>query len=137
MNPELEAKMDHLIHLTETILALLDKKVNPADKGWLSAKEAGTWIGRSREFIGKMISQRRLWCQRGGGRGGGEVRIPKVHLDEQMVRGFPVLQIPPRALDRLEAERAAAKLLRESRPLRDLIPGPEVDKSKLPPERVK
>ena len=136
MNPEQEAKIDHLVHLLEAILALLDKKVNQADKGWLSIDEAGAWLGRSPKYIRQKLKERRLWCQRLPGRGGGELRIPKAHLDEQMALGFPVLQIPPRALERLDAERAAAKLLREARPLKDIIPGPERDESKQPPQRV-
>jgi len=107
-----------------------------ADKGWLSVEEAAAWIGRSHKYIRKKLRERRLWCQRLPGRGGGELRIPKAHLDEQMALGFPVLKIPPRALERLDAERAAAKLLREARPLKDIIPGPERDESKQPPQRV-
>jgi len=80
-------------------------------KGWLTVSEAAAWIGFGRKFILQKMQEGRLWFQRCGGRGGGEVRIPRAHLDEQMALGFPRLNGPSRVC--------------LARPLKELIPGPE------------
>ena len=103
------------------------------DRGWLTVADAALYISYGRRFVRKMMNERRLWYQRCGGRGGGEVRIPKIHLDEQMALGFPVLDIPPRAEERLEAERAAMKLLKKTRPIMELLPGPTEPDDPSPP----
>jgi len=93
MNPDKEAKLDQVIHLFEAISTLPAKKVNLADKGWFTIKEAMTWSSLSRRFLSGMMAEGRLWHKRFGGRG--DIRIPKAHLDAQIVLGFPVLDMPP------------------------------------------
>jgi len=143
MKSELKAKLDQALRiLTEIwddldadqqdgIPALPGKRVNLADKGWFTMREAMAWTGLGRKYLSEKMSQRRLWYQRlPGGRGGyGSIRIPKAHLDEQIVRGFPVLDMP-RSITEIEH-------VTHGRPLARLIPGPKVDEDNLPPPRVK
>jgi hypothetical protein len=103
-----------------------------ADKGWFTLQEAAVWTGRGRKFLNAMIRERKLWYQRFPGRGrggGGEIRIPRAHLDDQMARSFPVLDMPMSILD--------ADSLTHNRPVTRLIPLPKTDDDDLPPPRVK
>jgi len=92
------------------------KKVNPADKGWFTIKDAMDWTGLGRDHLRNLMREGKLWYRKVGGRG--DVRIPKAHLDEQMVLGFPALDV---TMTLAELERQA------SRPVTRLIPGPKRD----------
>jgi len=107
--------------------------VRLADKGWFSMREAMAWTGFGRKQLNDMIKQRRLWYQKFPGRGGkGEIRIPRAHLDDQMAKRFPVLDLP-----RSMTEAAIADFLVHNRPVTRLIPGPkQEDDDSLPPPRV-
>ena len=88
-----------------------------ADKGWFTMKEAMAWTGLSRKYLSEKMAEGRLWYQRFGGRG--DIRIPKAHLDEQMARSFPLLDVP---LTLADLERMPP------RPLTRLIPGPKIER---------
>ena len=103
------------------------KGANLADKGWFTIKEAMAWTGFGRDRLCAMMHQRKLWYQKFPGRGGRmEIRIPHAHLDDQMAKGFPVLDLP---LSITEKE------ITHNRPVTRLIPGPKLeDDDQLPPK---
>lgn len=134
MTPSQIAIVETIFRLAESLksqlspdeLATLDllsadyKASKLADKGWFTIREASAWSGLGRRFLMEKINEGRLWHQRVSGRGGwGEIRIPRAHLDDQIVKGFPVLDLPTGAI---EAD------LVHSRPVTRLIPRPKSDK---------
>lgn len=61
----------------------------PVLPGWLTVAEAARWARHSKGFIYEKIDQGRLWVA--GQRHGW--RIYRAHLDEQIARGWPRLEM--------------------------------------------
>jgi len=101
--------------------------ISLAGRGWLTIKQAMIWTGFGRDFLSKQMKEGRLWFQVFNGRGGKpEVRIPKAHLDGQMIRRFPILDIP------LVPDENTVEALVNDRPLTRLLPGPKAERPKGP-----
>jgi hypothetical protein len=94
----------------------------PQARGWLTIEEAMRWTSFSRQYLTEKMNTGRLWFQKYGGHGNSRIRIPKAHLDEQMAKGFPLLDLP---------EGDIVRFLMEAPPLSRLIPAPLAPRKKI------
>ena len=98
------------------------------DPYWLTVKEAADRSRFSVDFLYEKNRQGRLWFSTGEDRK--LARVPRFHLDEQVARRFPLLDME--SIDEL-IERCREKTTND---LRLLIPGRRVDGRKKIPDRL-
>lgn len=101
-----------LVTALEKLVVDNNEKVSPAkgDIPWLTVKEAAERIRCSIRFIYEQADQGRLFiCGRNKKRG----RIPRFHLDEQVIKGWPRLDVMTERdlIDKLDRGEADLKRL--------------------------